>query len=111
MRPLRLCAILPFVTRGCTAASVSAADSSAVLQSTGIVVLNGAGAPATRDFFRGHRPHDWRSVLTISSSPGSTVLLPQNSQLTYKGNSVSLANGKATVTTTKGMSVKRATTT
>jgi hypothetical protein len=70
-----------------------------------VVVLNGAGAPATTAIFSGDTVRTTGgSVLTISA-PGSTVLLPQNSQLTFKGNSVHLTDGKATVTTTKGMSV------
>jgi ferric-dicitrate binding protein FerR (iron transport regulator) len=106
MRPVRLCAIVTYLSLAlCAVASLSASDSSAVLKSTGVVVLNGAGAPATTAIFSGDTVRTTGgSVLTISA-PGSTVLLPQNSQLTFKGNSVNLTGGKATVTTTKGMSV------
>jgi len=89
----------------CSVASLAGSHSSAVLKSTGAVVLNGAGAPATTAIFSGDTVRTTTgSVLTISA-PGSTILLPQNSQLTFKGNSVDLTGGKATITTTKGMSV------
>jgi hypothetical protein len=106
MRPARLRAIsvLLLFTATCLA-SLAAADGSAVLKSSGSVALNGAGVPTTTAIFSGDTVRTASgSALTISA-PGSTILLPQNSQLTYKGNSVDLSGGKATVTTTKGMSV------
>jgi len=106
MRPMRLRTVVIFLLPAvCCVASLAGSDSSAVLKSTGAVVLNGTGAPATTAIFSGDTVRTTvRSILTISA-PGSTILLPQNSQLTFKGNSVDLTGGKATVTTTKGMSV------
>jgi ferric-dicitrate binding protein FerR (iron transport regulator) len=106
MRPVRLCVIVTSLSlMFWSAVFLTAADSSAVLKSTGNVVLNGAGAPATTAIFSGDTVRTTGgSVLTISA-PGSTVLLPQNSQLTFKGNSVNLTDGKASIATTKGMSV------
>ena len=106
MRPVRLCVLMALVSLiACSALSLSAADGSAVLKSTGNVVLNGAGAPATTAIFSGDTVRTTGGSLLTISSPGSTVLLPQNSQLTFKGNSVNLTDGKASITTTKGMSV------
>ena len=106
MRPVRLLAYV-FVCLEilCFSIFLLAADSSAVLKSTGSVALNGAGAPATTAIFSGDTVRTANGAVLTISAPGSTVLLPQNSQLTFKGKSVNLADGKATVTTTKGLSV------
>jgi ferric-dicitrate binding protein FerR (iron transport regulator) len=106
MRPVQLLAGVVFLLAiVCSSVSLLAADSSAVLKSTGSVVLNGAGAPSTTAIFSGDTVRTSTGAVLTISAPGSTVLLPQNSQLTFKGKSVNLADGKATVTTTKGMSV------
>ena len=106
MRPVRLLACLVVSLEiACFSVLLLAADNPAVLKSTGSVVLNGAGAPATTAIFSGDTVRTANGAVLTISAPGSTVLLPQNSQLTFKGKSVNLADGKATVTTTKGMSV------
>ncbi len=107
MRPvIRLLAYLVVsLEMACFPVFLLAADSSAVLKSTGSVVLNGAGAPATTAIFSGDTVRTANGAVLTISAPGSTVLLPQNSQLTFKGKSINLADGRATVTTTKGMSV------
>src|SRR4029077_16150636 len=106
MRPVRFRTAVIFwsLVFGCVA-SLAASDSSAVLKSTGAVVLNGAGAPATTAIFSGDTVRTTVGSLLTISAPGSTILLPQNSQLTFKGNSVNLTDGKASIATTKGMSV------
>lgn len=88
-----------------SAVTLVAFDDSAVLKSTGVVVLNGSGAPATTAIFSGDTVQTTGGAVLTISSPGSTVLLPQNSQLTFRGKSVSLTGGKATISTTNGMSV------
>lgn len=107
MRPVIRLLALAFVSLAIASSSVFllAADSPAVLKSTGSVVLNGTGAPATTAIFSGDTVRTADGAVLTISAPGSTVLLPQNSQLTFKGKSLKLADGKATVTTTKGMSV------
>jgi hypothetical protein len=84
---------------------LAAASDSAVLTSTGSVALNGAGAPTTTAIFSGDTVRTSVGSAVTISAPGSTVLVPQNSQLTFKGGSVNLSSGKATITTTRGMSV------
>ena len=85
---------------------LAASKDSAVLNSTGIVTLNGSGVPASTALFQGDAVRTSTGALVSISSPGSSVLLLQNSQLTFKGQSVSLGEGKATITTTRGMAAQ-----
>ena len=105
MRPVQLLAGVVFSFAIVCSSVSTLAESSAVLKSTGSVALNGAGVPATTAIFSGDTVSTASGAVLTISEPGSTVLLPQNSQLTFKGRSVSLADGRATITTTKGMSV------
>ncbi len=82
-------------------------NNGAVLTSSGVVVLNGAGAPPpSTAIFPGDSVRTVSGSVVTISSPGSTVLMPQNSQLTFNGNAVALNDGRAVVTTSKGLSVR-----
>ncbi|MGC2111944.1 MAG: hypothetical protein WA655_20670 [Candidatus Korobacteraceae bacterium] len=86
--------------------SLAASNGAAVLNSSGAVVVNGGDAPKTTALFKGDTVHTTGGALVTISSPGSTVLLPQNSQVVFQGNVLGLEEGTASVSTTTGMTIQ-----
>ncbi len=89
-----------------TALAFGGSSDSAVLHSSGAVVVNGAGAPTTTALFRGDKVQTADGAVVTISSPGSTVLVPANSQMTFNGSVLDLTSGSASVSTTKGMTAQ-----
>ena len=75
----------------------------AVLHSSGAVVVNGSVAPTTTALFRGDKVQTADGAVVTISSPGSTVLIPSNSQMVFNGGVLDLTAGTASISTTKGM--------
>jgi hypothetical protein len=86
--------------------SLTASDGAAVLNSSGAVVVNGGDAPKTTALFRGDSVRTSGGALVTISSPGSTVLVPQNSQVVFQGNVLGLEEGTASVSTTTDMTIQ-----
>lgn len=97
-----LCAILAFPW----CLLLGGTDEAAVLRSSGAVVVNGTGAPDTTALFKGDQVQTANGGIVTISSPGSSVFVPSNSQVTFKGSSVNVAAGTARISTTKGMAAQ-----
>ena len=89
-----------------TTLAFGGSSDSAVLHSSGAVVVNGAAAPTTTALFRGDKVQTADGAVVTISSPGSTVLVPANSQMTFNGGVLDLTSGSASVSTTKGMTAQ-----
>lgn len=100
---LSLLALTLFVTM---VSLLAASDGAAVLNSSGAVVVNGSDAPKTTALFKGDTVRTPGGALVTISSPGSTVLLPQNSQVIFQGNALGLEEGTASVSTSTGMTIQ-----
>lgn len=98
--------LLVSVLVGTVITTLAASDGAAVLNSSGAVVVNGGDAPKTTALFKGDTVHTTSGALVTISSPGSTVLLPQNSQVVFQGNALGLEEGTASVNTTTGMTIQ-----
>jgi len=85
-----------------TALTFGSSDT-AVITSRGAVALNGESCPSTTALFSGDRVVTSGGGTATISSPGSTVLIPSNSQVVFKGGVLDIAAGTARISTTKGM--------
>ncbi len=81
---------------------IAADKPAAVLHSSGTTTVNGSEAATTAAVFDGDNIQAITGIVTISA-PGSTVLIPSNSELVLKENAVNLSSGAASINTTKGM--------
>lgn len=89
-----------------TALTFGGSSDAAVLHSSGAVVVNGSAAPTTTALFRGDKVQTADGGVVTISSPGSTVLVPSNSQMVFNGGVLDLTSGSASVSTTKGMTAQ-----
>ena len=78
----------------------------AVLRSSGAVAVNGSVAPTTTALFKGDKVETAAGGVVTISSPGSTVLIPSNSQMVFNGGVLDLTAGTASISTTKGMAAQ-----
>src|ERR1035438_4430601 len=78
----------------------------AVLRSSGAVAVNGSVAPTTTALFNGDKVQTAAGGVVTISSPGSTVLIPSNSQMVFNGGVLDLTAGTASISTTKGMAAQ-----
>ena len=81
-------------------------NDTAVLRSSGSVLVNGTSTPATSALFQGDRVQTETDAVVTISSPGSNVLVPANSQVVFHGGVLDVNTGAARISTTKGMSVQ-----
>lgn len=88
---------------GLPALAFGASNDVAVMNSSGAVALNGNVTPTTTALFRGDRVVTADGAVVTISSPGSTVLIPSNSQMVFNGGVLDLTAGTASISTTKGM--------
>ena len=97
---------------GCLAAIVSltaptfGSSGTAVIASRGAVALNGQPSPTTTALFSGDRVVTSDGGVATISSPGSTVLIPSNSQVVFNGGALDVTAGGASISTTKGMTAQ-----
>jgi hypothetical protein len=78
----------------------------AVLRSSGTVAVNGSAVPTTSALFNGDKVQTAEGAVVTISAPGSTVLLPANSQMVFHGGALELTAGSASISTIKGMTAK-----
>ena len=78
----------------------------AVLRSSGAVAVNGSVAPTTTALFKGDTVQTASGGVVTISSPGSTVLIPSNSQMVFNGGVLDLTAGTASISTSKGMAAQ-----
>jgi hypothetical protein len=78
----------------------------AVLRSSGPVIVNDGAAPTTTALFRGDKVQTANGGVVTISSPGSTVLIPSNSRMVFNGGVLDLTAGTASISTTKGMAAQ-----
>jgi hypothetical protein len=78
----------------------------AVLRSSGAVAVNGSVAPTTTALFNGDKVQTAAGGVVTISSPGSTVLIPSNSQMVFNGGVLDLTAGTASISTTKDMAAQ-----
>jgi hypothetical protein len=88
---------------GLPALAFGASNDVAVMRSSGAVALNGNGTPTTTALFKGDKIVTADGAVVTISSPGSTVLIPANSQMVFNGGVLDLTAGTASISTTKGM--------
>jgi hypothetical protein len=88
---------------GLPALAFGASSDVAVMSSSGAVAVNGNGTPATTALFKGDKVVTADGAVVTISSPGSTVLIPSNSQMVFNGGVLDLTAGTASISTTKGM--------
>jgi hypothetical protein len=94
---------------GCLVAALSltavafGSSNAAVMTSRGSVALNGKACPTTTALFSGDKVATADGAVVTISSPGSTVLIPSNSQVVFNGGALDLTAGTASISTTKGM--------
>ena len=94
---------------GCLVATLSltavafGSSGAAVMTSRGAVALNGKACPTTTVLFSGDKVVTADGGGVTISSPGSTVLIPSNSQVVFNDGVLDLTAGAAIVSTTKGM--------
>jgi len=78
----------------------------AVITSRGAVALNGKASPTTTALFSGDSVVTSDGGVATISSPGSTVQIPSNSQVVFKGGALDVTTGGAGISTTKGMTAQ-----
>jgi hypothetical protein len=88
---------------GLPALAFGASNDVAVMNSSGAVALNGGVTPTTTALFKGDKVVTADGAVVTISSPGSTVLIPSNSQMVFNGGVLDLTTGTASISTTKGM--------
>src|SRR5664279_3797093 len=91
---------------GLSALAFAGSNEAAVLTSSGVVAVNGNGIPTTTALFRGDKVQTAEGAVVTISSPGSSVLMPANSQLVFNGGILDLTSGSASISTTKGMTAR-----
>src|SRR5208283_5940782 len=99
---LRILVCLAAIT-SLSALAFAGSGDAAVLRSSGAVVVNGSAAPITTALFRGDKVQTADGGVVTISSPGSTILIPSNSQMVFNGGVLDLTAGTASISTTKGM--------
>jgi hypothetical protein len=109
MRNGVLCQFLSVLLIVVIPAATMSADArvAAMLQTSGAVVLNGAAAPRTAALFRGDTIQTTNGSVMMSL-PGSSVLVPENSRVTFRGNGLDVNAGVVVVNTTNGMTAQAA---
>ena len=100
------CCTILVVLLGLSALAFAGSNDTAVLRSSGPVAVNGSVAPTTTALFRGDKVQTATGGVVTISSPGSTVLIPANSQMVFNGGVLDLTVGSASISTTKGLSAK-----
>lgn len=83
-----------------------ASSDTAVMSSSGAVALNGKVTPVTTALFKGDKVVTADGAVVTITSPGSTVLIPSNSQMVFNGGVLDLTAGTASISTTKGMAAQ-----
>ena len=91
---------------GLPALAFGASNDVAVMNSSGAVALNGGVTPTTTALFKGDKVVTADGAVVTISSPGSTVLIPSNSQMVFNGGVLDLTTGTASISTTKGMTAQ-----
>jgi hypothetical protein len=91
---------------GLPALAFGASNDVAVMSSSGAVALNGGVTPTTTALFKGDKIMTADGAVVTISSPGSTVLIPSNSQMVFNGGVLDLTAGTASISTTKGMTAQ-----
>jgi hypothetical protein len=94
------------VTCTLVSADALAAVAAATLHGSGGVSVNGNPVTPTSTVFGGDRIETAPNSAASLTMNGSSVLVGQNSNLVYNGQSVSFASGGAVVQTSQGMSAK-----
>src|SRR5882757_5374130 len=98
--------IVLFVTCALASADALAAVAAATLHGNAGVSVNGNAVTPTSTVFGGDRIETAPNSAASLTMNGSSVLVGQNSNLVYNGQSVSFASGGAVVQTSQGMSAK-----
>jgi hypothetical protein len=73
-----------------------------MLSGTGIVQVNGATSPRTSTVFAGDKVATAKDSTVTLTSRGRTILLPENSSVTYGGKRVKLEYGRALINAQRG---------
>jgi hypothetical protein len=94
------------VTCALLSADALAAVTAATLHGNGGVSVNGNAVTSTSTVFSGDRIETAPNSVASLTMQGSSVLVVQDSNLIYNGQSVSFASGGAVVQTSQGLSAK-----
>jgi len=88
------------------AAMLLAETNGAMLYAKGGVTINGSKVARSSAILAGDKVQTSANSAVSIASPGSTVLLPENSSVVYQGSSIKLDYGNVRVNTQKGMSTQ-----
>jgi hypothetical protein len=78
---------------------------SAVVYTSGVVLVNGKIAPATTALFQGDTLQTTNGASAVIVSPGASISMPENSQLQLQPKGIQVKSGTASVSTSKGTSL------